>query len=176
MAGFGVLLRTEKCSRQSRQDGARATERCETTSRRPLLALQTSTRSLFTSLPLSRLTFHEKTHQDTLRLRRFDDLMATLPVPPLPPGLPPNLLDAPEPDFESIPSASSSSLSSKSKKKLDKGKGNESATAAESTSAERLDPDVGGDGRSDWSLEALEAYLVSQLRIIHWLVDSEGMH
>ena len=132
--------------------------------------------SLSLSLSLSRLTFRGKTHQDALRLRRFDDLIATLPVPPLPPGLPPNLLDAPESDSESKPSAASSP-SSKSKKKLKQGKGDESATAAESTSsAERPDPDVDGDGRSDWSLEALEAYLVSQLRIIHWPVDSEGMY
>ncbi|GAA5864378.1 hypothetical protein JCM3774_002770 [Rhodotorula dairenensis] len=66
----------------------------------------------------------------------FDVLMATLPVPPLPPGLPPALLDI---DTE---------LSATSKKKGE-------------SRAKVLEPpghlDFGG--AADWSIEALEAHL-----------------
>lgn len=111
--------------------------------------------------------------------RSFDDLMATLPVPPLPPGLPPNLLGPSEPDSESKPSSSSSSKKKKKKKlktreDVDDDE-DESTMAAKSRSAERSDVDVVGDG-SDWSIEALEAYLVSQLQKQNHslLVDYEG--
>lgn len=101
------------------------------------------------------MTLYGRTHKQDLYCR-FDDLMATLPVPPLPPGLPPNLLGPPRPGYES----KSSVTSSKKKKKLPKqGEDDEPTTAAGSTSAERSD--IVGDG-SDWSLEALEAYLVGQ--------------